>query len=395
MATLRQAIERVRNDGQLPPTGPVGVRDLINRFQPSPRSSLRSLQLKMFERGATKLPWAVILCRFKGEPANPAREAPVEQFYRRAFTPGTGGLVEYWRDVSLGKVDISASRVFGWIEVDLPRDRADGRSGATRSTLVDAAIAAVKRDGKDPITGFHSQLSVYTENWSIDGVPPGLDWSDPEWGKFWIDGSADGRGKVSLTPPHNANIAAHEMGHGFGMEHDLGPDLVAHYGDPCCIMSQQNSFVKPTWDVNFGPAVCLPHLVLKGWMYPRRLHVEKGGWVNQPGGVVVPLAALNDPGGRANLGIKLVFSWITKRWDYYLEYVTPTDWNRGLGKAFVIVRRVAPFGSRQSSAFLGAIEVPTDMGTVAQWLEPAGNVSFTVERFVPDGRVLKVGAIRH
>ena len=44
----------------------------------------------------------------------------------RLFMPGSGGLVQYWRDVSLGHVDISKSRIFGWIEVDIPA-RAGGR----------------------------------------------------------------------------------------------------------------------------------------------------------------------------------------------------------------------------------------------------------------------------
>ena len=54
------------------------------------------------------------------------------------------------------------------------------------------------------------------------------------WGPFWIDGSADGRGKVCLTPPFNGNITAHEMGHGFGMNHDVGPGLTtaSDYADP-------------------------------------------------------------------------------------------------------------------------------------------------------------------
>ena len=122
-----------------------------------------------------ELAWAVILCRFKGEPADPQRENPVARLYRDAFTPRAGGLVEDWRDASLGKVDISGSKVFGWIQVDLPRSKANVGSGATRSTLVDAAIAAAKRDGLDPVTGFLSQISVYIENWSVNGVPPGLD----------------------------------------------------------------------------------------------------------------------------------------------------------------------------------------------------------------------------
>lgn len=84
---------------------------------------MRDLLLKMFGSVAVKLPWAVILCRFKGSPPDPALEGPIEQFYRGAFTPGTGGLVEYWRDASLGAIDITGSRV-GWVEVEIPRDKA-------------------------------------------------------------------------------------------------------------------------------------------------------------------------------------------------------------------------------------------------------------------------------
>lgn len=73
MATLMQAVERVRNDGQLPVTGQVSLRDLHARFPPGQRGSLRSVQDQMFQ-GAAKKPWAIILCRFKNEPADPARE---------------------------------------------------------------------------------------------------------------------------------------------------------------------------------------------------------------------------------------------------------------------------------------------------------------------------------
>ena len=70
--------------------------------------------------GATRRPWAIILCRYKDEMANPALEQAVEQFCRRAFSPGTGGMLEYWRDASLGALDISSSTVFGWVNLEIP-----------------------------------------------------------------------------------------------------------------------------------------------------------------------------------------------------------------------------------------------------------------------------------
>ena len=40
---------------------------------------------------------------------------------RQAFQPGTGGFVDFWRDASLGKVDVSGTRFFGWVTVDIAR----------------------------------------------------------------------------------------------------------------------------------------------------------------------------------------------------------------------------------------------------------------------------------
>jgi hypothetical protein len=345
----------------------------------------------MLGRVSQKLPWAVILCRFKGEVPDPSLEGPIERFYRNVFAPGTGGLVEYWRDVSLGAIDITGSRVFGWVEVDIPRSAAGIGSGEGRSTLVNRAIAAAKSRGDEPITGFHSQIAIYTENWAKDGAPAGADFSDPVWGPFWIDGSADGRGKVTLTPPHDGNITAHEMGHGFKMQHDVSADFSTHYADPCCIMSQQNSFTHPVWKVNFGPAVCLPHLIQREWMYSHRVFFDDGAWMSQSNGITLPLAPTSDPGARANLGVKLVYKDGETSWDYYLEYAKPTGWNQGLSSAFLFIRRIGPGKDiGPTPAILGSIKVPTLIGTTAQFVEPSGNVRFQVERFDPNGRVVKV-----
>ena len=155
------------------------------------------------------------------------------------FTPGTGGLVEYWRSASLGMVDITGSRVFDWVEIDISAAQAGGvrgKNGVGRAGLVDAAVAAAQRAGHDPLTGYFKPIAVFSRNWRIDG-------------------SADAAGRISAPPHgHNGDFLAHEMGHGFGMDHDVGPNNADYY-DPCCVMSQNNTFTPPRWGRAFGPAV--------------------------------------------------------------------------------------------------------------------------------------------
>jgi hypothetical protein len=398
MASLRQTVERQRSSGTLP-TAQISLYDLHRKFGPVPARSTRALLAAMSAGVSRKVPWAVILCRFKDEAAKPnvPLEAGVAKFYREAFTPGTGGLVEYWRDASLGVLDITGSVVFGWVNLDITRAQA---GGIGRLAFVDHAIDCAQRDKLDPVTGFVSQIAVCLYNWSNDdparpaGTPDWQNKNDPliPWYPTWIDGSQDGAtGKITLTPPHDGDVTAHEMGHTFGMQHDFSADGRTPYADACCIMSQTPTFPHPAWQVAFGPAVCLPHLVQQGWMYAGRVYEDSGGWMTQRGGVGYPLAQVTDPGARANLGLKLAYRNGTASWDYYVEYVRPNAWNRGLGSDLVIVRRIANTGVGPTPSILGQIVVPAVVGIDATFVEPYGNVSFRAERSDKTGRVVKVG----
>ncbi|TDF59518.1 hypothetical protein [Cupriavidus sp. L7L] len=336
-------------------------------------------------------PWSVILCRFKGDPADASREGFAERFFHEAFTPGTGGLIEYWHEVSHGGVDVTGSRVFGWVETDIRRIDA---GGIGRAALIDAGIRAAQARGDDPLTGFHSQIVVYTRNWAKDGAPPGADWRNPEWAPFWIDGSADGRGRVCLTPPFDGNITAHEMGHGFGMHHDVGPGLTtaSDYSDPACILSQNGAFIQPRWNVAFGPAVCLPHMVQKNWLPPGRLFIDDGNWMRA--GITLPLAPISRPGARANLGIKLRNVRANPAWDYYLEYCLPEGWNRGVpGGPYLLIRRMVNIpGAGERPAYLMALPFTQLVGQGVTGVEPSGNVRFTAEVTNLAGPIIRVTA---
>jgi hypothetical protein len=184
------------------------------------------------------------------------------------------------------------------------------------------------------------------------------------------------------------------MGHGFGMDHDVGPDLTTatDYSDPACIMSQNQPFVKAPWNVAFGPAVCLPHLVQKNWLLHGRLYVDDGQWMSV--GATIPLAPITHPEARANLGIRLRNVRANPPWDYYLEYCTPTEWNRGIpGAPYLLIRRLVDIpGVGQRPAYLTFLQFHQVVGAGATVVEPSGNVRFTAEVTNLPGPILKVTA---
>jgi len=92
--------------------------------------------------------------------------------------------------------------------------------------------------------------------------------------------------------------------------------------------------------------------------------------------------------------MKLAFTSGNGNWDYYLEYVVPSEWNRGVpGAPYVFVRRVVSIaGSGDHPAYLGAMQVPATVGPTAEFVEPAGNVRFRVQLTDLPGPIVKVQA---
>jgi hypothetical protein len=88
----------------------------------------------------------------------------------------------------------------------------------------------------------------------------------------------------------------------------------------------------------------------------------------------------------------LPFSRGDAQWDYYLEYMVPTEWNQGVpGAPYLLVRRMAPKYDG-TPAYLSFVQIPSELGHSAEKVEPSGNVLFRAQLTDLQGPTIRVTA---
>src|SRR5437870_1082666 len=92
----------------------VAIGTLGVGFSASPAAALPVL-------GNTR--WAMLLCKY----GDLATEPKPPSYFRMLLTEsgaGTGNLLDYFKDVSYGQIDLTGSRVYGWYSLDPSLTRA-------------------------------------------------------------------------------------------------------------------------------------------------------------------------------------------------------------------------------------------------------------------------------
>jgi hypothetical protein len=93
--------------------------------------------------------WAVLLCKFKDDVSEPYGRQRYEDLFTSSGV-GKHNMVDFFRDMSHGKLDLSGSQVFGWYKLD--KNRADYLAGLATAKTDDEKAAAIQAGRSDLLT---------------------------------------------------------------------------------------------------------------------------------------------------------------------------------------------------------------------------------------------------
>lgn len=276
-------------------------------------------------RGSIK--WSFLLCRF-ADSGVPSRSL---SFYQdMIINSGTGGLNDYWKDVSNGKANLDGSVVKGWYTMTSTSEQARqelAKPDRDREKFLRECIAAAKASNTDPYTvPSDHNVAVITE--------PGVDM----WGRFGAS-----------FFPNDVNLAglAHEIGHGLGLSHSFSDDpnyknsewaQVGEYDNYWDIMSYPN--ILSTKTSNFGsggPGLNAYHMDRLGWIPINRiLTVGADGMSSK----VITIAALSHPEVTGYQLVRIPFDTADPFHYYTVEFRKNEKWDYGFLTSRVLIHEI-------------------------------------------------------
>jgi hypothetical protein len=264
-------------------------------------------------------PWALILGKFSDHPEEP--QAP--QFFTDFVTRGTGGINDYFNDVSYGNINMDGSRVFGWF--NLPYTQSVDAARGRWDRVMSAINAVASRVDFRPFYGIAVMLNAPVDSGGFSGP-----------GTLTLNGATKPYGLVVLDNLAWGNTwAAQEMSHGFSLDHSWSANPDTEYGNPFDVMSaftNNYGFTHPRFAVS-GPGFNAPNLDLFGWIPAARV------WQSNHSDVLT-LTALNHPQNGGYLMAKMS----SGSRDYTVELRCKDGWDRAIPQHAIVIHEVRPDG---------------------------------------------------
>jgi len=277
-----------------------------------------------------KTPWAILLTKFSDTPSEPYSRTRYEEIFT---TSGAGkwNMVDYFRDMSHGKLDLTESKVFGWHTLDQKRSEYVG-SGANpqgrrdllswaRQKATDNERLTNKSFSLDP---YYSVVVVLNVTGELFGGGAGVVCGD--------DGS--NFDKSGLSP----SFLGQEMGHAYGLLHSRQDGSEEDYTDPFDVMSNDgpNTTPHPLYtarDVGgqpvftIGPGLNAANMWSQGWLDDTRVWKDPGGGTLSATVQLRPLHRRDLPGYLAAR-----FS------DFFVEFRMQAGWDAAFQPAVLVHR---------------------------------------------------------